>query len=414
MVRQRRRGWSMMGTLIVCLVILIGCAGAKPVPPAGLDFLHEHRQTLELGDDGAAFAPTLLDGAAQQAAVILLGEAHGVAINEALDFALFTYFYETAGVRTYIAETGYGMGALLNRYVQSGDDDQLRNLFAALEGTTAWNRERFVFWHRLHAWNQTLPADARVRVVGLDVEHQYPVGVGYVLSLLPDAAPASPALAEPVETLRAMVDERRWDAHACHAAVEALLAAIETYPDVADAYFGVEVGEVQRALQALATRFVYYATEDANAADAARDRYMVETYLALGLQTETVYGKWGAEHVYQHPYRGLERFAMLLDGAGSPVAGRVLSIDLVYADSRQLRIRNGSYGDAAVAAPRRIVRPLRRMATGDVTLFQLTGATSPFAEGLYLLRQPTGGGVTTDYVQAVMLVGGAEAAAPLQ
>jgi hypothetical protein len=251
-------------------------------------------------------------------------------------------------------------------------------------------------------------------VVGLDVEHQYPVGVTYVLSLLPERAPASPALAAPVATLRSMVDEGRWDASVCRTAVAALMDAIEAEPEAAETYMGAEMAEVQRALRAMAARFVYYAEEDGKVADAARDRYMVETYRALGLQEEKVYGKWGAEHVYRRPYRGLERFAMLLDGVGSPVAGRVLSIAPVYTGSEQLRMRNGAYTTGALTAPRHIARPLRRAAVGEITLYQLTGAASPFAEDLYLLQYPTGGGVTTDYVDYVILIQGAAAAAPLR
>jgi hypothetical protein len=51
---------------------------------------------------------------------------------------------------------------------------------------------------------------------------------------------------------------------------------------------------------------------------------------------------------------------------------------------------------------------------GEITLYQLTGAASPFAEDLYLLQYPTGGGVTTDYVDYVILIQGAAAAAPLR
>jgi CubicO group peptidase (beta-lactamase class C family) len=65
------------------------------------------------------------------------------------------------------------------------------------------------FWRRVYAWNQTLPEAERVRVVGLDVQHQYPVGVWHMGMLLPDTPPD--AFAEPVAALRAIVadDEGR-------------------------------------------------------------------------------------------------------------------------------------------------------------------------------------------------------------
>jgi hypothetical protein len=52
-------------------------------------------------------------------------------------------------------------------------------------------------------------------------------------------------------------------------------------------------------------------------------------------------------------------------------------------------------------------------------LFQLgrldnsNGPVSPFEKGLYLLEHPTAGGVTTNYVQFVILMQEAKAAKPL-
>ncbi|HKJ84787.1 MAG TPA: hypothetical protein VKA06_01865, partial [Spirochaetia bacterium] len=47
------------------------------------------------------------------------------------------------------------------------------------------------------------------------------------------------------------------------------------------------------------------------------------------------------------------------------------------------------------------------------TLFRLTGEASPMSGGLYLLEAPSGGGVTTDYIQYVILVADAEASTPV-
>lgn len=410
-------GYSMRKVQViphVCLVplflglLLFGCTPSRPVPPQGVDFLRDHQQTLDLGYLTAG----LLDDAAQDADLILVGEAHGVATNEDLDFALFTHLYETAGVRTYVAETSYSMGSFLDDYVQTGDKDLLSKLYRALEGTTAWNQARFSFWVRLHAWNRSLPETERVRVVGLDVEHQYPIGVWHLVTLMP-ADPPPVDFAQPVTTLQTMVQDNAWNSTDCLSAVETLLAAVDTNPEAAAAYLAQNVDEVRLTLHSLQAGFAYYASRDAHAADAARDRYMATTYLALGLQDERAYGKWGSEHVYQAQYRGLDRFAMLLDAGDSPISGRVLSLDIVYTESTKLRIRDGVYSTDRLDSPHRIVDPLQQVASGDTVLFQLTGETSPFEKELYLLEKPTGGGVTTDYVQFVILIQGGEAALPL-
>ena len=48
-----------------------------------------------------------------------------------------------------------------------------------------------------------------------------------------------------------------------------------------------------------------------------------------------------------------------------------------------------------------------------VTLFRLSGPGSPFSEELLLVDAATDGGVTTDYIQFVILVSGSEASEPL-
>jgi hypothetical protein len=396
--------WLILSFIVAGLSLLL-----SPMPREAVDFLRDHQQVIDLDAEHPDFY--LLDKAAQEARVIFLGESHGIATNDDVNFALFTYLHETAGVRTYIAETGYSMGHFLNEYVQTGDIDLLRKIYRMLEGTTAWNQAQFAFWQRVYAWNQTLPEAERVRVVGLDVEHQYPIGVWYLATLLPESPPEN--FAEPVTVSRAMFEDGQWDTSACKSAVNALLDAMAAHPDAAMTYLGANFDKVHLVLRSLQAGFVFYTTENNHTADVARYHYMAETYFALGLQDETVYGKWGAEHVYQAQYRGIEHIAKLLDDEQSPVAGRVLSIASVYVDSTQLYKDDGDYAIGAYDAPVRIGGPLRQAAAGDITLFQLTGSTSPFAQGLYLMAYPTAGGVTTDYVQFVILMQGAEAAKPL-
>lgn len=207
--------------------------------------------------------------------MIFLGESHGIATNDDVNFALLTHLHETAGVRTYIAEMGYSTGHFLNEYVQTGDENLLDNVYSALEGTTAWNRSQVAFWQQVYAWNQTLPAAERIRVIGLDVQHQYPVGVWHLTTLLSEAPPA--AFVEPVTALHTMVADNDWRASVCMTAVEALSAAIIAQPDDARAYFGDTLDEARFVLHSLQAGFAYYTTDDYHAANVARDRYMAET-----------------------------------------------------------------------------------------------------------------------------------------
>jgi hypothetical protein len=121
------------------------------------------------------------------------------------------------------------------------------------------------------------------------------------------------------------------------------------------------------------------------------------------------YGRWGAFHIFQRRAEGHDRFAALLNGPESPVAGKVVSIYPLYSHSEGMgpdyRTRpidtdvNRSHPFAAAALPDR------------VTLFRLDGADSPFRQRVPGFLQ--GEGMPTDLAQYVVLVRNATASHPL-
>ena len=396
--------------LALSITVLAGCVTAVPGPSEdALDYLGSHNQAIDLNEHGEAVGATLLPTDAE---VYLLGEAHGAALNEDLDFALMTYLYETAGVRTYIAEVGYCAGTYYDAYVQTGDRAILDQVFSSLRGTAAWSEERYRFWEQLAAFNAGKPAQDRIRVVGLDVEHQYFVGIGYLRTLL-HSGQVPAAIAAPVAELDTIVSESAWSADRCGAAAAALGESISANRDTYAAYLGERLPGLEYALQSVMDGFAYRNARGADAEN-ARDRAMYERFVKLSDDLHgPYYGKWGAQHVYQRQFRGLDRFAFLLDTPGSPVAGRVVSILAAYeAGMRLERDRHGSFAASRLQSPPQLLGPLLTASAGAnaATLFRLTGPESPFARALFLLEHTTGRGVTTDYLQYIVLVRGAEAA----
>jgi hypothetical protein len=124
----------------------------------------------------------------------------------------------------------------------------------------------------------------------------------------------------------------------------------------------------------------FYADHNGPKGAAVRERTMYETFCKLYARMGggRWYGRWGSFHVIQRKSPERERFANMLNQAGSPVAGKVLSILTVYRDSEALtsayqRIPAGSEG-----AP---VDALTATAMGPVTLFRLDGRDLPKVEG---------------------------------
>ena len=140
--------------------------------------LATNRQSLDLSDSGAHFDASLIDTRGKR--IFFLGESHGVAINEDLDFDLLRYLHRTAHVRIYFPEMSYAHACLLNRYLETGDEDLRELLFGELRNTSAWTRERRWFIRRIGAWNASLDRRDRIRMVGVDVEHQPRVSMRFL------------------------------------------------------------------------------------------------------------------------------------------------------------------------------------------------------------------------------------------
>ena len=402
---------------VAIVLITTGCntmygwtTSGQPLPDNAVEFLHDNRESLAIEETGARVGADLLG----DADVYLLGEAHGVAANETIDFALLTYLYETEGVRTYLTESGYAAGRLYDSYVQTGDRRILDQVFSSLNGTSAWNNERYEFWERLARFNSGRAAPDRIRVLGLDVEHQYAVGIVSLSLLIPDKEPPAEIRGE-VEAIREIVRENAWSIERCRTAAEALSESIVGNRDVYAAYFGDRTAELVRIVDSVIDGFAYRAGRGLEAED-ARDRSMYERLIDLSDEYPgPYYGRFGAEHIYQRTYRRLQRLGSLIDGVGSPFSGRVASILIAYdGGTRLARGRDGSFEPAPLESPSRLLRPLRLVAdpAEGVTLFRLIGEASPMSGGLYLLETPSGGGVTTDYIQYIMLIADAKASTP--
>jgi hypothetical protein len=395
---MKRLLWS----ALLLTTLLAGCAVTSP--DVG-NFLARHRQTLDL-EAGLPTQLPLLDEETQDAQIILLGEHHGVAANEELNLALLRHLHEQTGVRTYLAETSPSQAYLLNRYLETGDEALLQQIFEPLQGTFSWTEERYAFWQELQAFNAPLPQEERVTIVGLDLPFQTEYVVWHLRALQPPDQPPT-EIAPVLETLAA-VDER--DDNAVHALLEALQADIEAHPHLYSSYLGTAWPEFERATQSLEDMFVYWTTEEPSVQRAFRVERMVENFAhATEEQAGPYYGMLGRNHVLQGEHGGLQDFAARLSDQ------EVVSLLMLYDNSRRLtKDDEGRYTVERFSDSRRWVLTLRPFAPGALTLFRLTGEGSPFDEAVYFVEGATGGEATTDYIEFVVVARDAGASTPLE
>lgn len=379
--------FSPISQLAGALLLLLPWSGQaqSPVAPASV-FAGVPQENMALaGPDFKLFDQKFYDNQ-----LFLLGESHGAARPQELDFALLKHLNQRAGVRTYVAEVDCAKAYYLNEYLRTGQDSTLRLVFRSwVAGTIQWgNQEFFMKVQRIRALNQTLPAARRIRFIGLDELQDLPLAADYARALLGTRPVPAP--------LRASLDSvltllRRADAGALAGVgrrAAQVLAAQETQCRKA---LGPATYDDLTLLLRNTFRPVGAGREDMLVAN-FEFQYRIQQ-----LVHEKLYGLWGLAHVLQSPIQG--NFRSLAAQLRQPLRGKVVSVLCVFSGCQML------FPTASLPAPwQRAGQPYsltdkfnhdgplsvltgleelkQRTAPGSTTLFRLD------APGAATVRQP--------------------------
>lgn len=328
--------------------------------------------------------------------VFLAGsEWHGTTASYDLQYALATTLNREAGVKYLLMGIGYATAQTYNAYLETGEKEILDAITSAIKYSNSSNHEHRLSWEKLYQYNQTLPEDQRISVVGIDLEYEVYLAIRY-LSTLPgiEGLPFYPMPVRNAASIEEFVNRMR-----------AELDANETKYRTA---MGASFSELELILNNL------WDTVTAHYADnfyAARERILYDNFLKAynSLPEGKYFGHWSMEHIYLRETRtpnlsGTETLAMFLNHEDdSPVKDRVLSIASLYLDS-EYRFFYGRYYNAGISNDYvSNVQPLQIVANSEFTLFRLTNDNSPFAFRPYTVRSHTGG-AATDYYQYIIVI----------
>ncbi|MCL6457147.1 MAG: hypothetical protein K6T85_03990, partial [Gorillibacterium sp.] len=309
----------------------------------------------------------------------------------------------------------------LNQYLESGDTEILNRMYSQLQGTNAWTKDHYGQWELLYKLNQILPEERKIHVVGIDVEFQYLTALAYMAEVLPDrelpqeirepiariikASQSNPSL-EDVEKLSRDI----------HQDIQEQEALYDAY--LGEAFFGFRLvnDNVLHMLEA---------NNSGAAFNQTRDLYIMnnfaEIYPTLTAES-SFYGQWGLKHIFQGEQEGIRWLSGLIDKQIPELQGKVLSIGYAYENCIALLRMGMEYKpvrfDTLEDAPY-INHVWSPFAEGHpYTLFRLNGKNSPFAKQLlWPLNQESGmpplEGVTTDYIQYLVVIRDSPASKPL-
>lgn len=371
-------------------------------------YLKQNSSAINLNDDKFQ-GLNLLDADAEKNIVFLSGEAHAIAKNQDLELYFLRYFNQRHGVRYLLTEQGYAVSQLINQYLNTGDEAILQDIYSQLEGTAAWNKEAYNFWVSLRQYNNTLPPEKKITVIGIDIEHQPVTALKYLCSLLPsDAAP---------EIIAANIEDLRKSYNNPSIRIDVLAAGLQRdksqYPADYQKYLGNNYHNFSFVVDNIVNRYKCYQSSDKF--DELREEFIRNNMVRILelFPPGKYYGEWGLEHTYLSDHGGQfgqhDCLATFLNQKEETTKGRVVSIAYFYSNCQQMTLGNG-YGQGEYRDGVQ-VDLLNQVSGAELCLLKFTGSNSPFTQKPFFVADPQGG-ATTDYYQYGVVIHNSPAAHP--
>ncbi|MGL5675769.1 MAG: hypothetical protein ACRDDX_05130 [Cellulosilyticaceae bacterium] len=340
--------------------------------------------------------------------IIFTAESHGVDVNMELERGFIKYFKEKTNFKYYLCELSYAQSIMLNKYLEIGDPTILDEMFAHFKGTFAYTEDSYRRWIWLYSFNQTLPEEDRIQVVGVDVEHQ----VAYAAEVLSEMMPDTTAPAEIQEIVQLIKDGQLKQLDEIQKVYDDVVANRSLY----EAYLVENYFDVELILKNMINFFKV--NEDDKYFDRERDRCMYETFMAIypKLPKDIFYGQWGLNHAFKRAQGGIKWIASEMEA--NDFKDKVLSIAYAYNNCSRMSKKNDlTYGERPLT---NVVKPtLAGLPREDLVLLPLHKEDSPYAEKLLwpyktqMTYEPTGG-VTTDYFDYLLVIQNAGPTRPLE
>lgn len=417
--------------ILVCLVFLSiasGCSKSTKVSvehPKGLPKVESTDETSEyLKSNYSAINPekeddfsdlAILSDDLKDKEIFFTGEYHGFKANEILNMKFLKYFKEKADFQYYLCELSYSDAYFLNKFLETGEVKILEDIYKPLKGTFAWNKDSYNHWKKLYEFNKTLPEPRKIKVVGIDIEHQPENALLYMTTVLPKKE-APDKIKSNIEGLKKLFQNISNQSHdklinLCKKLKKDMEVQTEVYKEyLGEDYFGFKLVNDN----ILYTKEAYSAKE--NNFNKIRDKRIYENFEKVhdNLPKGKYYGQWGVNHIFQREQGDIKWVGAAMNEKGSRLEDKILSIVYMYEDCKQMsRTDNNKYTINDFNSNNSSI--FDSFIEKNYTLFKLKGENSPFSKKLIWLTpdgNPTAG-VTTDYYQYVVVIKDSQATEPI-
>lgn len=331
--------------------------------------------------------------------IFLCGENHGVRINEKLRMRFLEYYKEKTDFKYYLWELPLSNAYFLNQYLETGNEKILKEVYEPFKNTYAWNKESFTHWQNLYAFNKKLLPRRKIKIVGIDIEHQAVNAFKYLIAVTENDKKKAPLA-------RAL---KKFSAKGIFEEVEVKKFCQNLLQKLSD---GPRDYGLKLVLENLLARFKAYGGPNFND---ARDKQMYQNFQTIYKQLPPgkYFGQLGLSHVFLKKTPSINWFASLLNNNG--FQDKVLSVAYVYDNCKYLYPTTLKDYEADITTLNKEAGHFRDFSESETILFKLNGENSPFNKEMHwpLEHRAPSGGVTTNYFQYLVLIKKAPAATPL-
>jgi hypothetical protein len=131
------------------------------------NYLKNNHEKITIGSNKSL---AIFDDAFYSNQIFLVSESHGYMKPHQLDLELFKMINRKTGLRYYLAEIDFSQAYYLNKYLNTGKEEFLKNMYQQWYNQQAqWgNKTGFEKWRSIYAYNKTLPKNKKIIVLGLD------------------------------------------------------------------------------------------------------------------------------------------------------------------------------------------------------------------------------------------------------
>jgi hypothetical protein len=274
-----------------------------------IEYLKENSETVFLGE---SFGFEILNNDIKKNRLIMVGEIHGFEEPQKFDYELFTLLHTNHNVKEYYAELDYVQALTLNQYLESGDENLLKDAlkrWAVVQGRN--NKGYNDKYRKFHQYYRKLSEHDKFKFVGIDKLQDVKLTLNYLNTLNESIA------VEVKETID----------------LDTILNQISQldsiYSNSQDTLFN---------LMHIKNNLKHYA-ENTNREKVMFDNFYT-LYKKLNDGSSKAYGYFGLYHVFQYQVNGKQPLASQIRMADLGLDDSILSMNFLMLDSYMVRKSN--------------------------------------------------------------------------